>query len=407
MQSRVFNLALILISLISGLLAMEVDNSLLNIAPSKVGQSAPYVPTSGTFKTLVIFIKFNDDNFDSPPLTDQWPSTLNTLPSWAIDIISPTVESDYEDPSLSGYFHTMSQGNYDLIGDVYPVLYIPLNNQSYYFQSSGRGIEYLTEEIFTELNQSIDYSQYDGDNDGYVDMIFLCFRNINPAQLDDSGYWGICSLTGFSNSFPSGSYLSFDGVKIEAGAIGSGTIQRDIYDPNYLSTIIHEFGHYLFGTVHFPGIGMFGVMDGFGTACMSSFERERLGWINIPVLNSAYSQTITLNDAFSSGGVYKVPISGTSSYYYIENLTPQNFYESDWQDGAGNLFNPGYGLLISKATPSYNSFSVNVQCADGLWDWEKSGSYYLYPFQQIRKSIFGFGRNEFKKCVDNCGTKKP
>jgi len=370
----------------SGLFAIDVDNSQLTLAQSKVGLSAPYIPTSGTYKVLVIFIKFSDDNYDSPPLTDQWPSTLNTLPSWAIDIISPTVESDYEDPSLSGYFHTMSQGNYNLIGDVYPILYIPLNNQSYYFQSSGRGIEYLTEEIFTELNQFIDYSQYDGDNDGYVDMIFLCFRNINIAQLDGSGYWGICSLTGFSNSFPSGSYLLFDGVKIEAGAGGSGTIQRDIYDPHYLGTIIHEFGHYLYGFVHFTKIGEWGIMDGKGTACMSSFERERLGWINIPILNSTYSQTITLNDAFSSGGVYKVPISGTSSYYYIENRTRQNFYESEWQDGAGNIFVPGDGLLITKAIPSVNSFSVNVQCADGLWDWEKSRSYYLYPFQKITEN---------------------
>lgn len=64
----------------------------------------PYYPPNGTLKALVIFVKFTDDNFDLPPHTDLWPHDVAGLPSWAPNIISPTVQPNYSNPSISGYF---------------------------------------------------------------------------------------------------------------------------------------------------------------------------------------------------------------------------------------------------------------------------------------------------------------
>jgi len=229
----------------------------------------PYYPTNATLKALVIFVKFSDDNFDLSPFTDLWPKDLVGLPTWATGIISSTVQSTYSHPSISGYFDEMSLNQFQLIGDVHTQLYTPLHEQSYYSISSGRNISYLTEEILTNLNPDINYAQYDTrspgstSSDGIVDMIFICFRTFISENLDVDHYQGYDSLTGSYDTFGSGSqYLTLDGKQIRAGFPGSGTIQNGIFCLHDIGIIVHEYGHYLFGEIHYTGIGYWGLMDG-------------------------------------------------------------------------------------------------------------------------------------------------
>lgn len=234
----------------------------------------------GTLKILVVLVKFSDDDFLAPPITDPWPLNMNYLPPWGPTLVSSTVQSDYPDPSLSGYFQDMSLNQFHVIGDVY--FYEPQFNQSYYYPSSGRHLGYLVEEILLHFDNQINYSDYDNwsgtlnQPDGFVDMIKICFRNAVMAQLDPPAYQGIMYLTGWKQKFGSLSVntpLMLDGVKISPTS--SGTINNGVFDPHYgLPVMAHELGHYLFGAVHFSGIGFHGLMDGEGTGVASSFERK-------------------------------------------------------------------------------------------------------------------------------------
>lgn len=171
------------------------------------------IPTSGTFRILVVLCKFSDDTFNQSPHTDLWPDTLNSMPSWGTDLVS-TSSTSYVNPSMTGYFKTMSNGNYNVIGDV--VFYQPQQNQSYYFLSSGRHIGYLTEEILTAIDPAVNYANYDNDGDGKVDMIQICFRFANTLELDwkynhptaTNGYEGIAGLGGDIGTFASGTTLT-------------------------------------------------------------------------------------------------------------------------------------------------------------------------------------------------------
>jgi len=352
----------------------------------------PYYPTNTTLKALVIFVKFSDDNYDVSPHTDLWPHTLNTLPSWAPNIISPNVQPNYSNPSISGYFDEMSLNQFQLIGNVYNQLYIPLQVQSYYWKSSGRNISYLTEEILTQLDPYINYAQYDNLSpggttpDGIVDMIFICFRFFNSDNLDVLHYTGYASLTGSYSTFGSGSSsLTLDGVQINAGFPGSGTIQSSVLCQHAIGVIVHEYGHYLFGGIHYAGIGYWGLMDGRAPGSMCAYERNKLNWLT-PNIISSNQMNVCLHDAITTGDIKKLEVTAGSHYFLTENRQQLSYYENNWlQYNGGPLRFPGPGFLITHVT--WNSY-IDVECADKKWDWKKSGSYYVYPFEVLNTNPF-------------------
>lgn len=272
--------------------------------------ASPSIPTTGTFRILIVLCKFIDDDSDRSPHTDLWPHTLNSMPSWGPNLVSSTVQQSYSNPSVSGYFKTMSNGLYDVIGDV--VFYQPQYNQSHYFLDYGRHLGYLAEEILTAINPIVNYANYDNNGDGKVDMIKICFRFADTYSLDyqaqnpnpeHKSYQGISGLAGYRMTFGSGTTLTMDGKTISAALRGSGTFQNGVIDLHGgLPVMVHEFGHYLLD-YHYEGIGFHGLMDGSGTGVMSSFERSKLGWVNpIPINSNSFDSVLT--DALTSNKVY-------------------------------------------------------------------------------------------------------
>lgn len=143
-----------------------------------------------------------------------------------------------------------------------------------------------------------------------------------------------------------------------------------------LDVMAHEFGHYLFGGIHYAGVGYHGLMDGQGSGAMSSFERIKMGWIT-PTTVSTNLTNETISDALTTNDIYKIPISGTS-YFLIDNHQRQNFYELSWKKyNGGPKVSPGIGVLISHCTSS----SIDIESAFGRWNWKKSGSQYVFPFE--------------------------
>jgi len=244
------------------------------------------------------------------------------------------------------------------------------------------------EEVLTGINNNVDYSQFDQwdpfdfDNDGIknepdgkVDYIAICFRIADVAKLDGRSFNGIASLTGDYTTFGNGSsQLTMDGKTILAGAFGSGSFHVSVVDPNQgLDVIAHEFGHYLFGGIHYPKIGFHGLMGAMGNGVMSSFERYKLGWIQILPTDAPNNY---LPDAITYGVAKKVDIN-SSSYFLIDNHQRINYYESSYkQYNNGPLRSPGTGVLITHCTSS----SIDIESMFGRWNWKKSGGLYVYPF---------------------------
>ncbi len=363
------------------------------------------LPTTGTIKAVIIYIKFLDDTTESTnPVTFNWPASLDSLPSWAPNTIDTTVRSDYDDPSISGYFKEMSRDSLDLIGEVCPVLFVPPNPSSYYKTASGRNISYLSKEAINFADTYIDYSNYDNydpddydsdgvfnEPDGTVDMIILCIRSLKGGAADyGHPAQGVASLTSRYSSFNSGGAgstysLTLDSVTIKAGNFGSGTIQHQIYDPAFqLAIMAHEIGHYFFTTSfnggwHLPGTDTFGLMDGTnGSRPMNGFERSKLGWVT-PTLVSGNLSNIAIGDAISEGDIYKIPAG--SEFYYIENRKGVSYYETTWETVPGKLAAPGFGLLITKSTNSDKKLKIIY--ADNVSGTGDQDDFFNYDYKRV------------------------
>lgn len=375
--------------------------------------SSASIPTTGTFRILIVLCKFSDDNFDQSPHTDLWPHTLNLMPSWGPNLVSSTIQQSYSNPSVSGYFKTMSRGLYDVIGDV--VFYMPQHNQSYYFIDNGRHLGYLTEEILTGINPTVNYANYDNNGDGKVEMIKICFRFADTYMLDYQAqnpspehktYQGIAGLTGYRGTFGSGTTLTLDGKTISAALKGSGTFQNGVIDLHGgLPVMVHEFGHYLLD-YHYEGLGFHGLMDGMGTGVMSSFERSKLGWITPITINSNSYDSI-LTDALTTHKVYKIQRPGGNDYFLIDNHQRLNFYESSWkQYNNGPLVSPGTGVLISHISSSSPTGSPDIESAFGRWNWKTSGQLYIYPFEKdVVNRNYGVDKLNLRQCWTTQGKK--
>lgn len=359
----------------------------------------PMLPLQGTVKMLVVYCKFKDDQFDYSPFTDLWPSSLQGLPEWTNKTISPQVLSKYPDPSISGYFHEMSGGKLNIIGDVCPIVYVPQHEETYYYSNAGKNLSFLSREIIDGIDKYVNFADYDNNKDGIVDMIAICFRSVKDfGKLDPrwGRYQGAASLSGsytrFDNldGYPGSGIAELlkDGVKIRPGFGGSGTIQNNIYDPDgQLPIIDHEIGHYFFGyafngNLHLPGTHHHGLMDtNGGGGVMNAFERELLGWVS-PQLLSGDQNGLVIKDAVLDKDIYKIK-SPTGSYY-IENHERRSYYESSWKFyNKGNLMAPGKGIIITKVNSGNSLRYIDIKAASGRWDWKSQNGIYLYPFEKL------------------------
>jgi M6 family metalloprotease-like protein len=267
------------------------------------------VPTSGIMKVLVIFAQFKDDpnNEDNGWAKDEYPD-------WANTYINPTTNGGYSWYNLTHYYNEMSNGEFQVIGDVYDSLVI-----TNYDEDTYNSIGAVNYEILTRIDPYVDFSEYDnlnGNNpgqDGKVDFIYIIYRN------STSSLWWYTAIARLEVS----QTINADGVQIVSGSfIGSGVQQTSGYWGRDFTMYnsAHEMGHYLFGSGHIFGISNLGLMNG-GPAFnaskgMISWERERLGWIDYT--DKTTDGTITLTDYMTTDDVIRVPVSSTECFL-IEN----------------------------------------------------------------------------------------
>ncbi|MFA3784171.1 hypothetical protein ABRY23_14015 [Melioribacteraceae bacterium 4301-Me] len=148
------------------------------------GSSAPYIPTSGTIKVFVIFAQFKDDLN-----TDNYGWARNSYPDWANTFVNASTGENYPWYNLSHYFNEMSNGTFQVIGDVYDDLVITDYDESHYST-----IGEVNREIILEVDPYVDFSEYDNLNgsspgtDGKVDFIYIIYRNSASSLFSYGGY---------------------------------------------------------------------------------------------------------------------------------------------------------------------------------------------------------------------------
>lgn len=359
------------------------------------------------FKVLFVFVQFKEDN---DPYSSWEPGQL---PTWAGDLVDPVPSSSYRPFSLSKYWKDMSYGQFDFIGDIYgPVI---LNKTKAQYQSENKNYGEINKEIIAQIDPIINFDTYDnwkfntGTNqwefakDGYVDMIYIIYRNAPYTEgwfttFDGGRLAGVAALGKWI-----GDLTTQDaGVKVNSNIkdinpygkitfedyIGSGiTITKAEANSSLemLSILNHEFGHYVFGYTHtFHSIGLMANEPENRVLGLTGIEQVQLGYLNYTNILSSNS-SLTLTDALTTAKVYRIPVPlnnpNSSSFFLIENHQRISEWDVPIRGGAlmggygtGNQIGSGvYIYLVKNGTIFNSNILFSNRCADGAWNWKWVG----------------------------------
>ncbi|MCX8173554.1 MAG: M6 family metalloprotease domain-containing protein [Thermoplasmata archaeon] len=258
---------------------------------------------SGQQKYVALLMDFTDCSFvHDISYFQKMLSGINTFPSG----------------SLREFYLENSFNTFDPIIDVYGVFHSS-HQMSYYSWDSGRYVDDMLEEILPQADAAVNFTKYDNDGDGYVDMVIVIHAGPDAAATANTAehIW----------SHASWAYLQTnDGVYI--GACNTGP---DV-DAS-IGVYVHEMGHSI-GEMDFydttyksMGTGDWDVMSGgcwYGNPAGSNpihfnpYSKIHQGWLT--PANISHSQVVGLQPRETAKSLVQINISGTQ-WFYVEYIS--------------------------------------------------------------------------------------
>lgn len=317
--------------------------------------------------------------------------------------------------SVRDYFMAQSNGRFELDFDVVGPVTLP-KEYAYYgaHTEDGANDAHPGEMIATACELAneqfdINFADYDWDNDGEVEQVYILFAGRTEASGGNENTiwaheWNLVETIGAP--------ITLDGVKVNTYACGCELAVTYTYDeendtyivterPDGIATVCHEFAHCL----GFPDMydilysGLYG-MGSWDLMCMgcyngdpsgtcppnyTAWERMYAGWLEPMVLDkpttvkgmkpsSQYGQTfIIYND------------NNKNEYYLLENRQPDDFYDSAL---------PGSGLMITHVDYDPTIWKYNIVNTKLDKDNNLGEEYKLLENDHERCTLFRAGNPE-------------
>lgn len=353
---------------------MTPDNSLL--------------PSLGKHKIPVILVEFSDVEFSVENPKATFDKYLNGKELFNKET-DPEMGQNYA--SVAKYFKDMSFGKFEPEFEVYgPVnLGKPLATYGAGY-SSEENMGLLLTDACTAIDDEVDFTQYDSNDDGNIDLIYIIYAGFSQ------------SIAGNSTDciHPKSGYLSlaksFDGMDVKRYGVNNelnGTPADQANGPiiNGIGLFCHEFSHCMGLPDLYPKSGSiaeacinqnmdyWSLMDageytanGYRPTAYTAWERERLGWMEIGTLTGPSNVELkSLDEGGAAFRIYNDKDETGHEYYIVENV--QN---NGWNK---NLF--GNGLMVTHVDYLSSQFSLggckvnntaghprmHVMAADGMF----------------------------------------
>ena len=323
--------------------------------PNRVGTLSPNIDYT-KFKGLIVLVEFSDRKF----LTEDPRSLYQKL----------TSEKNYQDTShehypvdvegsARDYFYDNSMGFFDPTFDVVgPVQISKKATDAGGRNSSNQIMGAIFKEALLGIDSQVDFSQYDMDNNGTIDMIYFIFAGYGSyIQGNNSNYIWPHAQDFSQNARWFG--LIFDNMKFGRYACSVEFLDTEQYADEHqyldgIGTICHEFSHVLGLADHYdtdyaengqakaPGdwdIMASGTDGNYGLNPVgyNAFERHVLGFATPKTLDVAGSYTIN-------------PLNTSNEFYILNTGTnKEDFYIENRQQTRWDRFLPGHGMLVWRA----------------------------------------------------------
>ena len=274
-------------------------------------------------KVCIFYVDFPDCPFKFEPTTaeirqmafaDEEPESIN-----------------YPHESMNAFFQRSSKHRFSISGDVFR--YTAKNDKAFYEKDTYK--VKLIDEIISSLDDSVDFSEFDGNKDGVIDSVIVCV----PEAAGNAEWWSC------AHRYAGSLHSVVDDTAMGYVIVGNAEIKgRSDYE-NFAASYIHELGHcmglpdyYLYGqraTEGLHGSAGYDTMDELYTD-FSCVSKLMLGWykdtqIQVYDYDGGYEQTFNLTDGQSEyGNCLIIPYNNeladdySSEYLIIEYTTLNN-----------------------------------------------------------------------------------
>ena len=315
------------------------------------------------FHGLVILIDFADRTFVSENPKEFYTNLFSTenLTSFYEPVKGQDVSCL---GSVRDYFSNQSDGVFCPPFDVYgPYTSSHNANECYSYSSS----------IFTSAlkraNNEVDFTKYDNNNDGLVDMIFFLVAGYSASSNGEaSGYlWPHASNLNYRR-------INYDGKWMDRYASSTELYGWESMPSTVtvegIGTVCHEFSHVLGlpdfydtdygnsgGESHHPG--EWDIMAGGGDfnygrtpVGYTLYERYALGWAHPKTITAEGSYSVGPVNETRDGFILRTPVN--NEFFLIENRQ-----KTEW-----DAYLPGHGMIVSRVDSTNTSvWSANeVNC---------------------------------------------
>lgn len=305
--------------------------------------------------------------------------------------------------SVRDFYVENSHGQYEPVFDVFGPYTLSKNSADYVNNAGGALVE-----ACQAMNADIDFSRYDSDGDGYVDMTLMYYAGHNAAEtgLENEQIWPHQGYAGGSTRL--------DGKRIYKYFC---TSELKGYSGSYMcgiGTTTHEFAHSLglpdFYDTDYSTNGSAGGLYSYSTMCsgpynnngrtppyFNSEELIMLGWMDgYTEIESQGSLTVT---PVQNRVAYRIPTSTDGEYFVLECRG-----KTGWDSAL-----PGNGLLVYHVDKSQRQVTIlqagwgdqtyeNTYAAAALWNnWQytnainENGShpcFYIVPAADVESLNF-------------------
>lgn len=299
-----------------------------------IARQATQATTGSDIHGLVLLVEFSDKKFNAANTRDDFDEMMN--------------KEGYNYQGAIGsardYFIAQSNGKFQPTFDV--VGPITLDKAMAYYGGNDRytGNDSRPEEMIIDacrkVESTVDFTLYDRDNDGFIDLVYVIYAgygesaNDNAGSLDDTIWphaWYVYQGAGKS--------VQVDGKYIDAYACSAELQGNTGTFRDGIGSFCHEYSHTLglpdfydtggsnygmsawslmdYGCYNGPDMNGDGHSDGSVPVGYTAYEREFCGWLTIEELTSP--ATITLENLADSKKAYKIVSTDKDQYFTLEN----------------------------------------------------------------------------------------
>ncbi|MCR5069191.1 MAG: M6 family metalloprotease domain-containing protein [Prevotella sp.] len=359
-------------------------------------------PHMGTPKVLVLMAEFADVSFtfskhevdsllnSSAVLTKTSKSAKSY--STGEEVVMSKLSAMRSYSSVAQYFNDCSDGLFKPQFDVYGP-YTLSKNMSVYGSGANDRMDLFIPQVCALANAEVDFSEYDQDGDGYVDLVYVIYAGYS-ANWTQNGSDCIWPKSGPSTG-PSTTYGVYDGKTVSRYGVNGELLAYPMSSGtkylNGIGVFCHEFSHTMGLPDFYPAstynsnvifadwstadydnqsLEEWDLMDGGENntnGCWppmySAFERELMGWIKLDTLDTP--SDVTLTPLLHGGKAYRILNDNdpTGNEYWIVEAVSTDEKSEKWQQ-----YLPGKGMLITHVNYNPNTFNIkynNVNATKG------------------------------------------